>query len=178
MDGATLMTSPWCVAASNPETRETPRMSTHPGLRETTCARNRGSRALRGRAAQMSLPNGRARQTLRRQKRLVRGWSEAGRLPHCWTDGYMYYIVTIIYYHNIITIRNYAPCLWAARRRAPRGAARAPGARVEPVRAPRRAGPRGAGAALRARWRKLNPLVRLRARACAFHIHTITDVQL
>ena len=33
-------------------------MSTHPGLRETTCARNRGSRALRGRAAQMSLPNG------------------------------------------------------------------------------------------------------------------------
>ena len=58
MDGATLMTSPWCVAASNPETRETPRMSTHPGLRETTCARNRCSRALRGRAAQMSLPNG------------------------------------------------------------------------------------------------------------------------
>ena len=151
MDGATLMTSPWCVAASNPETRETPRMSTHPGLRETTCARNRGSRALRGRAAQMSLPNGRARQTLRRQKRLVRGWSEAGRLPHCWTDGYMYYIVTIIYYHNIITIRNYAPCLWAARRPRPRGGRpRAPAAPRPAPAGPRRARLAGPWAARRA----------------------------
>ena len=73
-------------------------MSTPPGLRETTCARNRGSRALRGRAAQMSLPNGRARQALRRQKRLV--W-----LVVCPTAGLM--DIYILYRHNYILSQYY-----------------------------------------------------------------------
>ena len=77
-------------------------MSTPPGLRETTCARNRGSRALRGCAAQMGLPNRGEPAKRCGDKNVSSEASMAGRLPHCWTYGYMYYILTIIYYHNII----------------------------------------------------------------------------